>query len=42
MGGKTFGLGAKRTCYFYDGSSVVEEITEYKEGESFIVEISKF
>lgn len=39
---KTFGLGAKRTCNFYDGSSVVEEIVEYKEGESFIVEISEF
>ena len=42
MDGKTFGLGAKRTCYFYDGTNVVEEITEYKEGKSFVVQISEF
>lgn len=42
MDGKTFGPGAKRTCNFYDGSSVVEEIIEYKEGESFTVVISEF
>ncbi|MFT4716418.1 MAG: ribosome-associated toxin RatA of RatAB toxin-antitoxin module [Paracoccaceae bacterium] len=40
--GTSFGLGAKRTCNFYDGSSVVEEIVEFHEGEKFIVEITEF
>lgn len=42
MNEKAFGLGAKRTCNFYDGTSVVEEIIEYQEGKSFIVAISEF
>ena len=36
------GLGAKRVCNFYDGSSVAEEIIEYQDGESFKVELSDF
>ena len=30
------GLGAKRTCTFNDGSSLVEEIIEYQEGQGAI------
>ena len=37
---QAFGLGSKRTCNFYDGTSVVEEIIEYQEGQSFIVNIT--
>lgn len=29
------GVGAKRRCNFYDKTSAVEEITEWKEGQSF-------
>jgi len=36
------GLGAKRRCEFYDNTSVVEEITEYKPGEYLKVEVSEF
>jgi hypothetical protein len=42
MDGKPFGLGAKRTCRFYNGTSVVEEIIEYREGNNFVVEITEF
>lgn len=42
MGDKTFGHGAKRKCNFYDGTSVVEEIIDFKDGESFVVEITEF
>jgi len=36
------GLGAKRLCTFNDGSSLVEEIIEYQEGQSFTMELSEF
>jgi hypothetical protein len=36
------GIGARRLCTFQDGSSLVEEITEYKEGEGFTMELSQF
>ncbi|RKF14494.1 SRPBCC family protein [Alginatibacterium sediminis] len=34
------GLGAKRTCTFNDGSSLVEEIIEYEEGQGYKMDIS--
>ena len=34
------GLGAKRTCTFNDGSSLVEEIIEYQEGQGYKMNIS--
>jgi len=34
------GLGAKRTCTFNDGSSLVEEIIEYQEGQGYKMDIS--
>lgn len=40
--GSPAGLGAKRKCNFYDGTSVVEEITEYTEGKAYTVEITEF
>jgi len=40
--GSNSGVGTKRKCYFYDGKSVVEEITEYNEGESFKIVLSEF
>ena len=36
------GLGAKRLCTFSDGSSLVEEIIEYNEGQSFKMELSEY
>lgn len=36
------GIGATRRCEFYDGSSVVEEITALKEGKELTVTLSKF
>lgn len=36
------GLGAKRRCEFYDNTSVVEEITDYKPGEYLKVKVSEF
>lgn len=42
VNGKHSGLGAKRQCVFYDGSSVVEEIVEYKEGQSITVALSEY
>jgi carbon monoxide dehydrogenase subunit G len=36
------GLGTKRTCTFYDKSTVVEEIVEYAEGQSLDIELSEF
>ena len=37
-----FGIGATRRCEFYDGSSVVEEITELKEGKELNVTLTEF
>jgi len=34
------GLGAKRTCTFNDGSSLIEEIIEYQEGQGYKMDIS--
>jgi len=34
------GLGAKRTCTFNDGSSLVEEIIEYQGGQGYKMDIS--
>ena len=36
------GIGAKRKCTFTNGSSMVEEITEYKEGKGFKMDISEY
>ncbi len=36
------GLGAKRQCVFHDGTSVVEEIVEYKANHSFKVVLTEF
>lgn len=36
------GLGAVRRCNFYDGTSLVEEITDWQEGRSLTVELSEF
>jgi len=34
------GPGAKRRCDFYDGTSVVEEVTDWVEGQSITLELS--
>jgi len=36
------GLGAKRKCTFNDGSSLVEEIIEYQEGQGYKMELSEY
>lgn len=36
------GLGAKRLCTFNDGSSLVEEIIEFKDGQGFKMALSEF
>ncbi|NQZ27167.1 MAG: SRPBCC family protein [Colwellia sp.] len=36
------GLGAKRLCTFTDGSSLVEEIIEYQEGQGYKMALSEF
>ncbi len=36
------GLGTKRLCTFNDGSSLVEEITDFQEGKGFKMELSEF
>jgi ribosome-associated toxin RatA of RatAB toxin-antitoxin module len=36
------GLGAKRRCEFYDGTSVVEEVVRLDEGRSLTVALSDF
>ncbi len=36
------GVGTKRTCHFYDGTSATELVTDWVEGESFRVELSDF
>jgi len=35
------GLGAKRKCTFNDGSSLVEEITDYQAGQGYTMDISE-
>jgi ribosome-associated toxin RatA of RatAB toxin-antitoxin module len=39
--GRSSGLGAKRLCTFNDGSSLIEEITDYQEGKSFKLVVSE-
>lgn len=39
-GSKQSGLGAQRVCEFHDGTSAVEEIIDYREGESLKVELT--
>ncbi len=36
------GVGTKRTCHMYDGTSATELVTDWVEGESFRVVISDF
>ena len=36
------GLGAKRRCTFKDGSSLVEEIVEYQEGQGYTMVLSDY
>jgi hypothetical protein len=40
--GKTEGVGTKRICYFYDKTSVVEEITRFEDGKSFDVVLTEY
>lgn len=42
VGDQKTGIGAKRRCTFTDGSSVVETIIEYDEGEGYRMELSEF
>lgn len=42
LGEKSSGLGTKRKCDFYDGTSVIEEIIDYQDGKSFKVELTEF
>lgn len=39
---KKTGLGARRQCNFYDGTSLKEEITQYVKGRSYSFELSGF
>ena len=36
------GLGAKRTCYFNDGTTIDEEIIEWRDGESLKINATNF
>ena len=36
------GLGAKRKCTFNDGSSLVEEIIEFNQGQGYKMELSEY
>ena len=36
------GMGATRRCEFYDGTSVVEKVVEWKEGKKMKLELSEF
>ena len=36
------GLGARRKCYFNDGSNLVEEIVDYQDGRGFTMQLSEF
>ena len=40
--GPSTGLGCRRRCHFYDKTSAIEEITQYKEGESFRMQLSEY
>ena len=40
--GKRSGLGTKRKCDFYDGTSVIEEIIDYQEGKSFKIKVTEY
>ena len=42
LGRKNTGLGARRQCNFYDGTSLKEEISQYNEGQSYTLELSDF
>ena len=42
LDGPTSGVGTKRKCYFYDKKSVIEEISEYIEGQGFSMILSEF
>ena len=42
VGDKQTGLGAKRLCTFKDGSSLIEEIIDYKEGQGYRMELQEF
>lgn len=42
LGNKKTGLGARRQCNFYDGTSLKEKITHYDEGRSYSFELSDF
>jgi len=42
VGDKNTGLGAKRLCTFNDGTSLIEEIVDYQEGQGFKMELSEF
>ena len=42
VGDISSGLGAKRENTFYDGSSLVEEITRYQEGLGYKMKLSEF
>ena len=39
---KASGLGAKRLCTFHNGSSLVEEIIDYQEGQGYKMRLSEF
>ncbi|MCG8521262.1 MAG: SRPBCC family protein [Pseudomonadales bacterium] len=39
---KNSGLGAKRKCTFHDGSSLVEEIVDFQEGQGYKMELSEY
>ena len=41
VGDKKSGLGAKRRCHFYDGSSLVEEIIDFHEGQGYKMDLSE-
>jgi ribosome-associated toxin RatA of RatAB toxin-antitoxin module len=36
------GIGAKRRCHFYDGTSVIEEVVELDEGRRIRLRLSEF
>jgi len=42
VGEQQTGLGAKRRCTFADGSSLVETIVEYEEGEGYRMALSEY
>lgn len=42
LGGKPTGVGAKRVCHFYDGSSLKETITQYTPNQGYSFTLSDF